>query len=338
MASASTVAREGQELDLIDRKLLNSIQSAFPLVSEPYKALAEELGTSEEEVLQRLGRMKKKRIIRQISAIFDTRRLGYKTSLVAMGFPTEKLHKAALFINRHPGVSHNYGREGHRFNLWFTLAVPPHESLEATVETFAQSTSALEYRILPTIKFFKIGVNFDMVDEKGSAFDYNPDNKDWNKVEPTTEFEVQAIREIQEDIPLVSRPFAPLAQRLGITEERLFQMAQDFQQRGIMRRFSAVLHHRRAGFRYNAMSVWKVPPHRSEEVGRILASSPWISHCYERPVFSDWPYSHFGMIHATTKEACERVAKELSEKTGIKDYLLLYSTREYKKARVRYFV
>ena len=104
-----------------------------------------------------------------------------------------------------------------------------------------------------------------------------------------------------------------------------------------MRRFSAVLHHRKAGFKANAMAVWNVPPERSEEVGRIMASSPWVTHCYERPTFPDWPYSHFSMVHATTKKECQAAVKEISESTGITDYKLLYSTREYKKTRVRYF-
>ena len=105
-----------------------------------------------------------------------------------------------------------------------------------------------------------------------------------------------------------------------------------------MRRYSAVLHHRRAGFKSNAMVVWKVPEERSVEVGNIMASSPWVTHCYERPTFPDWKYTHFTMIHATSKEKCEEVAADISEQTAIDDYMLLYSTREYKKTRVRYFV
>ena len=104
-----------------------------------------------------------------------------------------------------------------------------------------------------------------------------------------------------------------------------------------MRRYSAVLHHRRAGFRANSMVVWIVPAERSVEVGNIMAQSSWVTHCYERPTFPDWPYTHFTMIHATSKEKCEEVARQISEATAIVDYKLLYSTREYKKTRVRYF-
>ena len=331
------------QMELIDRQLLNIIQSSFPLVSEPFKAIAQQLDLTEEDLIQRTAALKKKNVVRQISAIFDTRRLGYKTSLVAMRFPHKSLTKAAHHINKHPGVSHNYARNSY-FNLWFTVAVPPNESMEETVERMAQETGAETCRIMPTIRFFKIGVNFDMVEEKGAAYDYySPDGykegqSNWNKVVPVTDFEIQVIRELQEDIPLISRPFADMAKRLDIAEEELFAYAHAFQERGIMRRFSAVLHHRRAGFRANGMAVWKVPPERSEEVGAIMAANPAVTHCYERPTFPDWPYTHFSMIHATSKEGCEEIAREMSQQTSITDYQVLYSYREYKKTRVRYFV
>ena len=332
------------ELDLQDRELLNIIQSSFPLVHEPFRQVGEELGIAESDVISRIGEMKARNVVRQISAIFDTRKLGYKTVLVAMRLATDQLDAGAHRINEHPGVSHNYARVGD-FNLWFTLAVAPDESLEDTVAAMAHDTGAESYRLMPTIKFFKIGVNFDMVKEEGAASEYySPDGFDrgdangWNRVEPVTPFEIEAIRELQEDLPLAPRPFDPQAQRLGITVDELFDLAADFVDRGIMRRFSAVLHHRRAGFSSNAMVVWKVPSERSVEVGNIMAQSKWVTHCYERPTFPDWKYTHFTMIHATSEEACEQVASDISVATGIDDYKALYSVREYKKTRVKYFV
>ena len=118
----------------------------------------------------------------------------------------------------------------------------------------------------------------------------------------------------------------------------LFDYAADMVERKLMRRFSAVLHHRRAGFLANAMVVWKVPPERSQEVGEIMADSPHVTHCYERPTYDDWPFSHYTMIHATTREECELIAVQIGEATGISDRQLVFSTREYKKTRVRYFV
>ena len=331
-------------MDLVDRKLLNIIQSEFPLVDEPYRSIGDELGIEEDEVIRRLAELRKQNVVRQVSAIFDTRRLGYRTSLIAMALEASKLGKGAKIVNRHPGVSHNYGREGSYYNLWFTLAVAPDEVLEDTVERMAEEARALSYRIMPTLRFFKIGVNFDMVEEKGAAHNFSPDGyvngngAGWNVPVPITQQDIDAIRELQEDLPMIPRPFDDMAQRLGMTTGELFEAARDFERRSIMRRYSAVLHHRKAGFRANGMGVWKVPAEMSEQVGSRMAAHPAVTHCYERPTFPDWPYSHFTMIHATSRDGCEQVASEISEATGITDYLMLYSTREFKKTRVRYFV
>jgi DNA-binding Lrp family transcriptional regulator len=332
-------------MDLIDRNLLNIIQSKFPLADQPYLAIGQQLGVGEQEIIDRLAELKRQNVVRQISAIFDTRRLGYQTTLVAFAYGPEQLHPGALYINRHPGVSHNYAREGSFYNLWFTLAVPPGGNLEGTILSMARETGAVNHRIMPTIRFFKIGVNFDMVREKSSAHNYSPDGigeptpaRDWNTAVPVSEDDIRAIRQLQEDLPLVSRPFDRMSRELGMDNRRLFALTADFQERKLMRRYSAVLHHRRSGFRANAMIVWKVPAERSEEVGMTMARHSAVTHCYERPTFPDWQYTHFTMVHATTPGGCEEIAREISESTGITDNLMLYSTREYKKTRVRYFV
>ena len=104
-----------------------------------------------------------------------------------------------------------------------------------------------------------------------------------------------------------------------------------------MRRFSAVLYHRKAGFRANAMGVWKVPTERIDEVGTMFAHYQAVSHCYQRPTYDDWPYSVFSMVHGRSVEECEGVLDAMAAESGISERLSLYSTREYKKTRVRYF-
>ena len=334
--------------DLLDKRMLNLLQSKFPMTERPFLAMAEELGTTEQDLMERIAYQKRKNVVRTISAVFDTRRLGYKTTLVAFRLPSGKLEKGAHHINKLPGVSHNYARNGH-FNLWFTLAVPPIEELNSVIERLAKETGAESARIMPTIRFFKIGVNFDMVKNeyfspdgygrKGSAQEKKPEiSKDWNKAVAITDRDIEIIRELQEDLPIEPRPFDAMAERLGMTVGELFAWADEAQERQIMRRFSAVLYHRKAGFRSNAMAVWKVPEERADEVGLKMAESPWVTHCYQRPTFPDWQYTHFTMLHATSQEQCEQVASEISKVTGIGEYQMLYSTREYKKTRVRYFV
>ena len=337
------------EFDPVDQRLLNILQSDFPLSREPWREIGEKAGISEDEVLSRVAALKKKNVVRQVGAIFDTRRLGYKSMLVAMRFPEDKLDAAAHLLNGHPGISHNYARDG-QFNLWFTLAVPPGVEIEEEVERLGRATGSEATRLLPTIRFFKIGVNFDMEKKVSDAKTYfvpdSPKDKKastdpgegWNKAQELSDFDVAFIKEMQEDLPLISRPFDPMAERLGFTVDELFAYADKMVERRLMRRYSAVLYHRRAGFSANAMVVWKVPEERAQEVGEIMASSPAVTHCYQRPIYEDWKYSHFTMVHATSKEKCEEIANEIEARTDIHDRLLLYSTREYKKTRVRYFV
>src|SRR3989338_331369 len=145
------------DMDAADKKILNKLQFDFPLDLCPYLRIAEAVGIAEAELLERIGRLRAANIIRQISAIFDTRNLGYTSSLVAMRIPAEGPSAAARRINEFPGVSHNYKREDH-FNLWFTVAVPTGRDLNETVRILAYEADAETTLLLPTLKLFKIGV------------------------------------------------------------------------------------------------------------------------------------------------------------------------------------
>jgi DNA-binding Lrp family transcriptional regulator len=325
-----------------DKRLLNILQAEFPLVTRPFRALGVQVNLAEREVIGRVAALKRQRIIRQISAIFDTRSLGYKSSLVTMRVPPEKLDEAAAIVNGHPGVSHNYRRD-HAFNLWFTLAVPPTSDLEWTVEHLHSMSGAESTRILPTLRLFKIGMQLDM--EGGSGVErvesrhagYSETRRPAAGRDGLGATDIAVIRELQEDIPLVAEPYRPMAGRIGLSEEGLFEAAAHLSIRGYLRRMAAVLHHREAGYRANAMGVWVVPPTRTEEVGLIMGSFRGVSHCYLRPTYPDWPFSMFTMVHGQEAKDCQEIINAISRATGITEYALLYSTKEYKKIRLKYF-
>ncbi|MFZ5591758.1 MAG: AsnC family transcriptional regulator [Bacillota bacterium] len=153
----------GVEMDDLDRQLLDLIQSDFPRVSRPYLALAQQLGTTEEEVLKRLARMVEKGIIRRLGGIFDSRRLGYTGTLCALHVPEERIEEVARVINSYPGVTHNYLRE-HRLNMWFTLLAPGTEHLERIIAEIKAQTGIAEIHSLPAEKIFKIKVKFRLTD------------------------------------------------------------------------------------------------------------------------------------------------------------------------------
>ena len=325
-------------MDNLDREILNEIQWTFPLVPRPFSEIAKKFKVPEEEVMARLKELKKSGIVRQLSAIFDTRRLGYKSALVAMAIDADKLDRVAAQINRHPGVSHNYERN-HEYNLWFTLAVPPGSDLKSEIDKFSKLPGINKTRMLPTIKLFKIGVKLEMVEDKKADVKPTEEKKKINEVKfVATEEDKRYIRELQKDLEVVERPFLNSAQSLGITEEQLLEKAKYFEGIGVMRRFAAILRHRDAGFVENGMIVWKVPEERIEQVGVLLGAYPQVSHCYQRPVYADWPYNVFSMVHCKSNDDADKIAREIESQIDVHDYKILFSSREFKKTRVEYFV
>ncbi len=315
--------------------LLSLLQSHIPIEERPFLRIAEELGTSEDKVLREIKRLKEERLVRQISPIYDTKAVGYDSALVAFRVERGRIEEVAKFINSHPGVSHNYERKD-SFNLWFTIAVPPDGklTLEETVALIAERTGVGEYAVLRGVRTFKIGVRLDFkkLDEKE-----NVKSRKEKRERPLTELEKKVIRLTQKDIPLVSRPFSELAQKLGIEERRLIDTLRSFKERNIMRRFSAILHHRRIGFIANGMAVWRVPKERVEEVGRYLASFKSVSHCYERTTNNVWKYNLFSLVHGKSEEEVLSFIDKLGDEIGIKDYKVLFSSKEFKKKRVELF-
>ena len=321
-----------------DKELLNEIQWTFPLVTRPFDAIATKFDTTPEVIKEKLNNLKEIGVLRQLSAIFDTRKLGYTSSLVAMEIEHDQLEYVASQINRHPGVSHNYERD-HQFNLWFTLAVPPGADLNAELEKFNVLKGIKKVRMLPTLQLFKIGVKLDLVDDKKHDIAPTEEKKEIKniKFEPTEE-DKDFIRELQKDMEIIDEPFVKAAKNLGITEDDVFTKMKHYEDVGVMRRFAAILRHRQVGFTANGMIVWKVPEDRITSVGETLGSFPQVSHCYERPTYDDWPYNVFSMIHCKTHEEAYDVAKTIQDQIDVNEYIILFSSREFKKTRVEYFV
>jgi DNA-binding Lrp family transcriptional regulator len=326
-------------LDDVDRRLLNLMQGSFPIAPRPYRRVAELGEVSEAEVMSRVQRLLDKRIVRQVTPIFDTRALGYSSMLVAAKVDPEHPHRAAQVINAHPGVSHNYLRN-HEFNLWFTIATEPDSKLglEGTLEVLAREAGAESVRQLPTLKLFKIRMDLEMEGDtqalSSAAEVADPIELD---PQPYDELDIAIIRALQGNMPVVEEPYADAAAELGLPQERFLDHLSGMQERGILRRVAAILYHRRAGFSANGMGVWKVPDAQIFDVGRRMAAVRGVSHCYQRPTYEDWPYSVFTMAHGRSKEECDAVLDSIAEQTGIRERATLYSSTEFKKVRLLYF-
>jgi len=263
----------------------------------------------------RVQRLLDKRIIRQVTPIFDTRALGYSSMLVAAKVDPEHPHRAAQVINEHPGVSHNYLRN-HDFNLWFTIATEPDSQLglEGTLEVLAREAGAESVRQLPTLKLFKIRMDLEMEGDT-QALSSAVEAKEPIELDPQPydELDIAVIRALQGDMPVVSEPYAPAAAALGMPQAAFLDHLSGMQERGILRRVAAILYHRRAGFSANGMGVWQVPDEQIADIGRRMAAVRGISHCYQRPTYADWPYSVFTMAHGRSKQECDAVLDAIAE-------------------------
>jgi DNA-binding Lrp family transcriptional regulator len=322
------------QLDAIDRKLLNLMQMEFPLTGEPFTWIGKRLGTNVDEVIQRIVRLKSAGIIRMIGPVLDSRSLGYQTTLVGMKIAKTHMGKAEQVIIDHPGISHGYER-GHEFNMWFTLALQPSIDIESELEQLSRSTGAEVAFSLPATKVFKIGTYFDMDESSQHATVSQRSNALAHKVELSS-IQRLIIDRLQQDLSLISSPFNALAEQVGIDLEEFLAQCRILQQRGVIRRFSASINHNHAGFAANGMACWVAPPETIDTIGQKLASLKEVSHCYERKTNPFWGYNLFAMIHGHTREVCHEIAGKVSRETGLTDYELLFSTKEFKKTRIKY--
>jgi DNA-binding Lrp family transcriptional regulator len=270
-------------LDSLDRKLLNLVQAEFPLTTEPYTDLGLRLGIDGDEVLHRIKQLKAKGIIRQISPVLDARSLGYQTTLVAMRVAESQLDTAARLIVEHPGISHGYERD-HHFNLWFTLALPPEAGMEAELQKLSTLIGAEAMLELPVLKIFKIGAYFDLAGDgqpmPGASIAPSSTPSPKADLSPTDR---AVINELQQELPLVQRPFDMMAARLTMDAGEFLAHLHSLQQGGIMRRFGASIRHNNVGFKANAMTCWVAPPEVVEIAGRKIATFPEVSH-YSGPI------------------------------------------------------
>jgi siroheme decarboxylase len=328
-------------LDDADKRLMNVLQSHFPLEPEPWPTIATRAELDVADAMERTRYLLDNRIIREITPIFDTRALGYESMLVAAKVDPGNPQRAAKIVNSHPGVSHNYLRT-HEFNLWFTIATPPDSELglPGTLDVLQRLTGAESIRQLPTLVLFKINMNLEM--EGGTPdlvkhVEAAPPRE--LERQPYDDFDVAVIRALQGPMAVAERPYDAAAARAGVPTAKLIDHLHGMCERKLLRRVAAILYHRRAGFSANGMGVWRVPDEQVLEVGGRMAAVRGISHCYQRPTYADWPYSVFTMAHGRSKQECDAILDSIADMTGLHgdDRAVLYSSTEYKKIRLHYF-
>ena len=328
------------QLSEFDRLLLDAIQRSVPLVARPFAQLAAELGAEELDVLARVEALSAPEgVIRRISGLFDAAALGYDTTLAAARVSADRLDAAGAIVAEHPGVSHCYGREG-PLNLWFTLAIGPGSSLglPLTLEILRRTIGAERMLSLPTIRRYKLDVRFPMSGAPIPKRTHTPAvAARSSRPEPPSDEQVRAIEALQTPLPAIREPFAELARAADMDAATLLVHAGDLLSAGWMRRYGAVLRHRRAGAAVNVLVAWRVPDDHADAFGRQAAEFAAVSHCYLRAASEGWPYNVYTMIHGPDERAVGRTLDALVAAGGDVPRIELPTAREYKKATVRLF-
>ncbi len=154
--------------DLVDLHILDVLQDEIPLVTRPFATIAERLGISEQEVLDRLKRLQEEGIVRGISPTLESRHMGRSAAtLVALHVPDEKVHEIAAIISSYPEVSHNFRRD-HYYTLWFTLSGKKEEDLQRVLREILHRTGVPNTDVLnlPTVRKLKVDVRFSFFNDK----------------------------------------------------------------------------------------------------------------------------------------------------------------------------
>ncbi len=345
----------------VEETVLGTIQSGFPTVPDPYGTLADQLGLERDEVEKALLDLREEGLVRRIGASFDSKRLGYSSTLCALAAPPERADEVAAIINAYPGVTHNYLREN-RYNIWFTLITRSSEDRARILGQIVEQSGCGDLLDMPATKMYKIRVDFGKghgkkaTEAKAKAKDagehvagrFGAAATDARAFGGDDAFDVALVRWAQGDVAfdadgvLVERPFEQGAALVGkqigreVTENEVIARILELRALKAIRRFGAMVKHQKMGFAFNGMTVWNVDDGRLDEVGAAFAEKPYVSHCYTRLAKPTWPYKIYAMAHAQTQDELDGYVAELGE-IAQAEPLVLVSTKEYKKVSMRYF-
>lgn len=313
----------GKEADL-----LSLLQRDFPLTDRPFAEVAKRVGFSERDVVGKVRLWHERGVIRRIGPSVDFRRLGYFTTLVGARVEKSETEKVGALVSQIAWVSHNYIRR-HLFNLWFTLTVPDRALVDEVLQPVREHRAVETLFVLPMVKLFKLNVHFDVRSGKGAAKGQSH-RHDGGRVD-LQEVDRRLLRALQAGLSPEPEPFAAVARRVGLSVEEVLKRLKTLQDLGVVRRFGAILHHRRVGVHGNVMAVWLVPEGQVDAAGRYLASRPEVSHAYQRVTAPGWPYQLYTMIHAQDERGARDLVAEWQRVVGAERVELLVTEKELKK-------
>ena len=254
-----------------DAAMVVALQRGIPLCARPFEELSRELGCSEADLLACLARQRAMGTVRRFGAVFDTRRLGYRSALCAAAVSVEALDAVAAKLTPLVGVTHCYVREATSAlrpgvpNLWFTLSYPA-DIFPAMVDEVAARLGPYALHVLPATRRYKVDVVFGAATRAREE-----DVAEGDDLPPVTARDRAVIGALQGDTEARADFFAALAGRLGMKEWDLLSTLEIWRRKGRLKRIGLLLHHRNAGWSANGMCCWRVAGDTTV-AGRALAA------------------------------------------------------------------
>lgn len=322
---------------------LAELQRGIPLCARPFEALARELDCDEADLLDFVSRCRREGLVRRFGAVFDTRRLGYRSVLCAAAVPSDALDAVAAKITPFLGVTHCYLREpaprgsgtpaASLPNLWFTLSYPS-DVFNAMADEIRARLAPHAVAFLPATRRYKVDVVF------GAATRAQEERTE-DDSGPLCARDRAVVAALQGDTEVRADYFAALAEKAGMKEWDLLSTLELWCRRGRLKRIGLLLAHRTAGYVANGMCCWRVEGDTTD-AGRALAARDEVTHCYERPPSESFPYNLFAMVHATSSDEARAQHAGLHQSLAAvlgqaPDTLMLLSTKEYKKTSMTFF-
>ena len=314
--------------------LLNDFQRAFPLVPQPFRVIAEQLGTTEKEVMDALRALSRLGTVSRVGAVFAPGKIG-AGALAALAVPPDRLNEVAARVSARPEVNHNYERE-HRFNLWFVATAACRARLDRALDEIAEQAGCPLIR-LPLLEEFHIDLGFDLNGGAKPASASRIVDGDMGCELPRMERDLLAA--LQEGLEIRSRPYARLASRAGLSEAMALELIEQLIAASFIKRFGVIVRHRELGYDANAMCVWDVPDPLVSDAGARLAAELAVTLCYRRArALPEWPYNLFCMIHGRSRPEVEREIEAIQSRLGLGAFphAVLFSLRRFKQRGARY--
>lgn len=317
-----------------EQRFYDCIQRDFPIQSRPYQRAGAEMDLTEHAVLSLLARDVGAGRISRIGAVFAPNVIGAST-LAALAVPPAEMARVAARVNAYGAVSHNYARTGHPYNLWFVAGARNRAALDVVLSSIANDVGQVPLD-LPMEREYHIDLGFPISGGKAA--------KRGSRVPPPAETQLddddwRVVAALESGLPLTPQPFHELARRSGVPLHKVLARIAQWHASGVIRRFGAILHHRRFGYGHNAMCVWDVPDNRVDAIGTRLSRVPAVTLCYRRTRrLPHWRYNLFAMVHARSDAELSAALELFDQQAGMATLrgAVLRSGKCYKQCGTRY--